>query len=82
MSSPLAFTFELSEDQLETLAGQVARILEKSHDDGFFDTDGAAMFLKTTPKGVYHMVEKGKLKAHRGTGRLLFTRADLRAAAE
>jgi excisionase family DNA binding protein len=81
MSSPLALTLELPAEQIDVVARRVIDLLKEEKEDGFYDVDGAAAFLKTTRRGIYHLVERGKLKAHRGTGRLLFTRADLKAAA-
>lgn len=82
MSSPLALTLELSTEQVDVVARRVIDLLKEEQEDGFLDVDGAATFLTTTRSGIYHLVERKKLRAHRGTGRLLFKRAELQAAAE
>lgn len=79
-SFPLAVT--LASAQLEALARRVAEVLDERRDDGFLGVDGAADYLSTTPKAVYHMVERGKLPHRRVGGRLLFDRAELRAYVE
>ena len=78
----LALAVALTPDQLELLAQRVAAILDDRRDAGFLDVDGAAEFLSTTPKAIYHQVERGRLPHHRAGGRLLFDRAELRAWVE
>ena len=76
------FTVVLSPDQFEALAQRVADLLQERRDEGFTNVDGAAGFLATTPKAIYHLVERKKLPHHRKGGRLLFDRAALRAWVE
>ena len=78
----LALTVTLAPEQLDTLAAHVADLLRAGRDDGFLDVAGAAAYLSTTPKAIYHQVERGKLPYHRAGGRLLFDRAELRAWVE
>lgn len=75
-------TVTLPSEQLDLLAARVADLLEERRDDGFFDVDGAAEYLATTPKALYHLVERQKIPHHRAGGRLLFDRAELRAWVE
>jgi excisionase family DNA binding protein len=76
-------TVMLVPEQFEALAGLVADVLEERRDDGYLDVDGAAEFLGgCSRKAVYHLVERGKVHAHRLGGRLLFDPAELRADAE
>jgi len=76
------FTVVLSPEQLEALAQHAADLLQEGRDDGFTNVDGAAQFLATTPKAIYHLVERQKLPHHRKGGRLPFDRAELRAWVE
>ena len=76
------FTVVLSPEQFEALAQRVADLLQEGGDDGFTNVDGAAGFLATTPKAIYHLVERQKLPHHRKGGRLLFDWAELRAWVE
>src|SRR6266508_2115920 len=76
------FTVVLSPEKFEALARRAAELLEEGRDDGFTNVDGAARFLATTPKAIYHLVERRKLPHHRKGGRLLFDRAELRAWVE
>jgi excisionase family DNA binding protein len=81
--SSLAVTLTLTSDQLELIARQVARWIDEGRDDGFLDVDGAAAFLGgCSRKAVYHLVERGRTRAHRVGGRLLFDPAELRADLE
>jgi excisionase family DNA binding protein len=81
---PQAFVLgvALAPEQLRLLAAEVARLLEERRDDGFLDVIGAAAYLSTTRKAIYHLVERGRLPHHRPAGRLLFDRAKLRAWVE
>lgn len=79
--SSLALTLELSAEQVDFVARRVLDLLKEER-DGFLDVDGAAAFLKTTRSGIYHLRERGRLKALDGTGRLLFTREALMAVAK
>ena len=78
----MALTLALSPEQLEALAWRVADLHERQRDGGFLDVDGAAAYLATTPKAVYHLVERNTLPHYRAGGRLLFERAELRAWVE
>jgi excisionase family DNA binding protein len=78
----IALTVVLPPDQLEAFAQRVADLLRQGRDDGFLDVRGAAVYLSTTPKGVYHLVERRRLPHDRAGGRLLFDRAELRAWVE
>ena len=60
----------------------VADLLRERRADGFLDVAGAAEYLSTTRKSVYHLVECGRLPHHRAGGRLLFDRSELRAWVE
>jgi hypothetical protein len=73
----------LTADQLELIARHVAAQLDKNRDDGFLDVNAAARFLGgCSHKAVYHLVERGRIRAHRLAGRLLFDPAELRADVE
>lgn len=73
----------LPPEQFEALAQRVADVLEERRDDGFLNVEGAAEYLATTtPKAIYHLVERRKLPHRRAGGRLLFDRAELRAWVE
>ena len=78
----LVLTVTLAPEQLDVLAAHVANFLHEGRDDGFLDVAGAAAYLSTTPKAVYHQVERGRLPYRRVGGRLLFDRAELRAWVE
>jgi excisionase family DNA binding protein len=78
----VALNFLLQRDQLEALALRVADLLGDLRDDGFLDVDGAAGFLATTRKAVYHLAERGRIRSHRLGGRLLFDPAELREDVE
>jgi excisionase family DNA binding protein len=65
-------TVTLAPEQLDLLASRVADLLQERRDDGFFDVDGAAEYLATTSKALYHLVERQKIPHHRAGGRLLF----------
>jgi excisionase family DNA binding protein len=69
-------------EQVEALAFEVAKVLDDARDDGFLDVAGAAAYLSTTRKGIYHLVERRHLPHHRAGGRLLFDRTELRAWVE
>jgi excisionase family DNA binding protein len=79
---PLALSVVLPPEQFEALAVRVAELISDGRDDGFLDVPGAAEYLCTTPKAVYHLVERQRVPHHRAGGRLLFDRADLRAWVE
>jgi excisionase family DNA binding protein len=82
-SQSFTLALELTPDQLELLAGHVARRLEEGRDNGFLDIDGAAQFLGGCSRNaVYHLVERGRIRAHRLGGRLLFDPAELRQDVE
>ena len=75
--------FILDDGALKSIAGRVAELLERERDDILLDVDGAAEFLGgCTRKAVYHLVQRGRLRAHRVGGRLLFDRRELRADVE
>lgn len=78
----LALAATLAPAQLDALAAHVADLLREGRDDGFLDVAGAAEYLSTTRKAVYHLVERGRLPHHRAGGRLLFDRSELRAWVE
>jgi excisionase family DNA binding protein len=79
----LAVRFVLDDATLDAIAERVAYSLDKARDDGFLDVDRAAEFLGCcTRKAIYHLVERGRIRAHRVGGRLLFDRRELRADAE
>jgi excisionase family DNA binding protein len=79
----LALAVELTPDQLELLADHVARRLEQSRDNGFLDIEAAGRFLGGCSRSaVYHLVERGRIRAHRLGGRLLFDPAELREDVE
>jgi excisionase family DNA binding protein len=68
---------------LEAIAERVREILDERRDDGFLDVDGAAAFLGgCSRKAIYHLVARGRIRAHRVGGRLLFDPAELRADVE
>jgi excisionase family DNA binding protein len=86
-------TFDLNRDSeqlrsipdqfIEYVAQRAAELLDEARDDGFLDVAGAAEFLGgCTPKAVYHLVARGRIRVHRVGGRLLFNRAELRADVE
>lgn len=59
------------------------RILGAGRDDCFLDVDGAAVFLGGCSKtSIYHQVERGRIRAHRLGGRLLFDPVELREDVE
>lgn len=80
---PATVQLTLEEALLAAIAERAADLLEERRDDGFLDVDGAAAFLGgCSRKAVYHMVERGRIRAHRLGGRLLFDPAELRADVE
>jgi excisionase family DNA binding protein len=81
-AQPLALTVMLAPDEFEALADRVAGLLLERRDEGFLDVDGAADYLATTPKAIYHLVERCRIPHRRAGGRLLFDRAALRTYAE
>jgi excisionase family DNA binding protein len=81
-AEPLALTVTLPPDQFDALAQHVAELLRDGRDAGFLDVYGAADYLATTQKAIYHLVERNRLPHHRAGGRLLFDRAALRAYVE
>lgn len=79
----LTLALTLSPEQLEALARRVAELIEDGRDDGYLGVDGAAEFLgRSSRKAIYHLVERGRVRAHRVGGRLLFDPAELRADVE
>jgi len=78
----IALRVVLPPDQFDALAQRVTDLLDERRDDGFLDVDGAAAYLSTTPKAIYHLVERRRLPHRRAGGRLLFDRAELRAWVE
>ena len=76
------FTLTLTSEQEDALVERVSQRLQKSRDDGFLDVPGAALYLSTTAKAIYALVERHKLPHNRAGGRLLFDRAELRAWVE
>jgi hypothetical protein len=78
----VALTVVLAQDELNLLARHVADLIEDRRDDGFLDVNGAARFLATTPKAIYHLVERRRIRAHRLGGRLLFDPTKLREDVE
>jgi excisionase family DNA binding protein len=76
---PFALAVTLTADQLAVLANHVADLLRDSRDNGFLDVDAAASYLGGCSRtAVYHLVERGRIRAHRLGGRLLFDPAELR----
>ena len=70
-------------EMLEAIAERVRDLLEKRRDDGFLDVRGAAAFLGgCSRKAVYHLVKRGRIRAHRVGGRMLFDPRELRADVE
>jgi excisionase family DNA binding protein len=82
LNSPLTLTVELSAEQVEELAARVVALISDCPDAGFLDVGGAARYLSTSPKAVYHLVERHRLPHHRAGGRLLFDPAEVRAWVE
>jgi excisionase family DNA binding protein len=78
----LTLTVVLPPEQLDGLVRRVAGLIRAGRDDGFLDIDGAARYLSTTAKSIYHLVERRQLPHHRAGGRLLFDPAQLRAWVE
>jgi excisionase family DNA binding protein len=79
----LTVSVTLAADQLELLAEHVADLLRDSRDDGYLDIDAAARFLGGCSRNaVYHLVERGRIRARRFGGRLLFDPAELRQDVE
>ncbi len=81
-SHDVALTIALPHDQFEALARRVAALIEEGRDDGFLGVAGAAVYLSTTPKAIYRLVERRSIPFDRAGGRLLFDRRELRAYAE
>jgi excisionase family DNA binding protein len=76
-------TLLLTPAQLDVLAEYIANLLQEQRNDGFLDIDGAAAYLGyASRKAVYHLVERGRIRAHRIGGRLLFDPAELREDVE
>ena len=81
--SPLTLAVTLGADQLAVFANRVEELLRAGRDDGFLDVDGAARYLGgCSKKSIYHLVERGRIRAHRVGGRLLFDPAELRQDVE
>ena len=76
----VSLQISLSEDELGALAALVAPFLQT--DDGFLNVPNAAVYLDTTPKAIYALVERQRIPHHRAGGRLLFDRSELRAWVE
>ena len=73
----------LDEATLGGIAERVLDLVEERRDRGFLDVDGAAAFLGCcSRKAVYHLIARGRIRAHRVGGRLLFDPAELRADVE
>jgi excisionase family DNA binding protein len=81
-SGAIQLTVTLSRDQLEEVARRVADLRAERQDDGFLSADRAARYLDTTTKALYHQVERGRIRAHRLGGRLLFDPVELRQDVE
>jgi excisionase family DNA binding protein len=81
-SRELVLIVSLAPDQVELLAGRVNELIREGRDDGFLDVPGAARYLSTTAKAIYHLVERRQLPHHRAGGRLLFDPRELRAWVE
>jgi excisionase family DNA binding protein len=81
-TAPLSLSVVLPPEQFEALAQRVAALISDGRDDGFLDVPGAAEYLCTTPRAIYHLVERNRLPHHRIGSRLLFDRADLRRSVE
>jgi excisionase family DNA binding protein len=82
-ASSLTVSVTLASDQLELLAKHVAELIRDRRDDGYIDIDAAGRYLGNCSKGaVYHLVERGKIRAHRLGGRLLFDPRELRQDVE
>jgi excisionase family DNA binding protein len=80
---PATVQLTLDEATLAGIADRVLDLLEGRRDGGFLDVDGAAEFLGgCSRKTVYHLVQRGRIRAHRVGGRLLFDRRELRADVE
>jgi excisionase family DNA binding protein len=76
--APLSLSVVLPPDQFDALAQRVAALISDGRDDGFLDVPGAAEYLSTTSRAIYHLVERDRLPHHRIGSRLLFDRGDLR----
>jgi excisionase family DNA binding protein len=78
----LTLTVELAPDQIQLLANRVADLLRDGREDGFLDVDGAAAYLACSKRSIYHLVERGRIRARRLRGRLLFDPRELREDVE
>jgi len=74
----IALAITLTPEQEETFARLVAERLCDDRDEGFLGVRGAAEYLSTTPKAIYALVARQKLRPRRAGGRLLFDRRELR----
>jgi excisionase family DNA binding protein len=82
IARPVELVISLPAPEVEALANRVAELMRQGRDDGFLNVQSAARFLSTTPKSIYHLVERHQLPHHRAGGRLLFDPSDLRAWVE
>jgi excisionase family DNA binding protein len=79
----LALTITIPADALDQIAHSVTHLLEAGRDHGFLDIDGAAAYLGgSSRKAIYHLVQRGRIRAHRVGGRLLFDPVELREDVE
>ncbi len=78
----IVLAVEIAPDQLELLAQRVAELLHDDRDQGFLDADGAAAYLGTTKRALYHLVERRRIHSRRFHGRLLFDPRELREDVE
>jgi len=81
---PLAFTIELSGEQLDAIAERVAGLLADSQPTPaeWLNANDAAQHLACSRDRLYDLVQLGKLEPRRDGRRLLFRRSDLDAYIE
>ena len=78
-----ALVVTLSPEQEDALVQRVAERLQEGRDDGFIDARAAGRYLGgISPKAVYALRERGRIRGHHIGGRVLFDPAALRQDVE
>lgn len=79
----LTFAIALSPEHEEALVQRVAERLQEGRDEGFLDAKAAGEFLGgISPKAVYALRERGRIRGHHIGGRVLFDPKQLRQDVE
>lgn len=80
---PFTFAATFTPEQEDALVQRVVERLQERRDDGFIDAKAAGEYLGgITPKAVYALVQRERIRTHRAGGRLLFDPVELREDVE